>query len=221
MANIDYSCLLLLMRWGRSRTSISVGRGADVSSATAGGYINYTNQLIGDFNEHRLPIKGEENKHSSEIPLKDSISIADSDVSSINSTIRKKDTVALIQEFLKCKNQSELNSLLDHVSEKSRVTKKITKRHVHNFTDGQVISSAQLIDLVPSDQFVSIREKLGISKDKRLSGKEAHRTYPLKSLDSDEYLAGFAEMQKEFSGTYFTTMARMKKNSIECRISNF
>ena len=208
-------------RWGRSITSISVGRGADVSSATAGGYINYTNQLIGDFNEHRLPIKGEENKHSSEIPLKSSISIADSDVSSIKPKIRKENTVALIQEFLRCKNQSELNSLLDHVSDKSRVTKKITKRHVHNFTDGQVISSAQLIDLIPTDNFASIREKLGISKDKKLSGKDAHQTYPLKSLDYEEYITGFAEMQKEFSGTYFTTMKRMKKtqSNVESQIS--
>ena len=44
----------IVTRYGRSITSIAVERDADVSSSTVGGYINYKNGNIGDFDENRL-----------------------------------------------------------------------------------------------------------------------------------------------------------------------
>lgn len=197
-------------RWGRSITSLSVGRGADASSASVGGYINYTSGLFGDFNEVRLPVPGEVNKHSSELPLRDTITASDADVSSIKPQKRKQNTVDMIREFLRCKNQPDLDVLLDRLSDKSRTTQKVTKRHVVSIEDGAIVSSAQMNELLPHSDFEPIRGKLGMSKEKQLSGAVAHQTYPLKSQIYDEYMEGLREMKKEFSGTYFATIKRMK-----------
>ena len=139
----------IVTRYGRSITSIAVERDADVSSSTVGGYINYKNGNIGDFDENRLLKPGIINKHATEIPLKGTVSMKDDDVVPIYPKIRKQNTVDLIEKFLNCKDQSGLDSLLDQVSDKSRVQKKITKKHVRNFADGATFTSAQLNEVIP------------------------------------------------------------------------
>ena len=57
--------------------------------------------------------------------------------------------------------------------------------------------------------------KLGLKEDKELSGIVAHRTFDLKSNDFDKYMQGFDEMEKEYSGTYFATIKRMKSVQME------
>ena len=200
----------IVTRYGRSITSIAVERDADVSSSTVGGYINYKNGNIGDFDENRLLKPGIINKHATEIPLKGTVSMKDNDVASIYPKIRKQNTVNLIKKFLNCKDQSGLDILLDQVSDKSRVSKKITKKHVRNFSDNATITSAQLKDMIPVENFESMHGKLGLKEDKELSGIVAHRTFDLGSDDYDKYMQGFDEMEKEYSGTYFATIKRVQ-----------
>lgn len=197
-------CGNIIVRYGVTRASVAISRGADGYSGSPDGYIRYSSNTIADFDLIR--VFDPDNNHTHDIPF---LPIASSnDFDGIVWGASKKEKMAeIINRFLNAEKPDEIEAAYSLVStNKKMAVSKISKSSLNVIDDGEEIRVDMFEEIIERQHFDSLEGKTGYLGQGSLSGKDAHekKEYSLKSDIVEDVSIGLKEMKKEYPGEYFT-----------------